>query len=122
MRRTRPNGWDEKRATLLRCSTVWQGQNLRKRSANGRGSEKECGTKQPTHLVKSVVGVDLEDTYSHLHELDMETGETLSQTRILTTPASLQKHFAEFSDARIALKVGSHSPWSITLFRVIELS
>ena len=37
-------------------------------------------------VVRRVIGVDLGDCYSYIHELDGETGETLSQTRIPTAP------------------------------------
>ena len=47
----------------------------------------------------------------------METGETLSQKRILTTPEGFQKHFEALPNARIALEVGSHSPWSSHLLK-----
>ncbi len=72
---------------------------------------------QPTRLVRSVVGIDLGDRYSYLHELDMETGETLSRQRILTTPEGFRKHFEPLSHARVALEVGSHSPWSSHLLQ-----
>ncbi len=75
--------------------------------------------KQSTRLIKSVVGIDLGDRYSYLHELDMETGETLGQTRISTTPASFQEHFEGLANTRIALEVGSHSPWSSHLLEAL---
>ena len=68
--------------------------------------------KQSTQPIKSVVGIDLGDRYSYLHELDMATGETLSQTRISTSPANFRDHFSAVQNARIALEVGTHSPWS----------
>lgn len=68
--------------------------------------------KQSTQPVRSVIGIDLGDRYSYLHELDMTTGETLSQTRISTSPADFRDHFAAVQNARIALEVGTHSPWS----------
>ena len=73
--------------------------------------------KQSTRLVKSVIGIDLGDRYSYLHELDIETGETLGQTRISTTPAGFQEHFEGLDSARVALEVGSHSPWSSHLLK-----
>jgi len=68
--------------------------------------------KQSTRPIQSVIGIDLGDRYSYLHELDMVTGETLSQTRIVTSPATFRNHFNAIPDARIALEVGTHSPWS----------
>ena len=66
--------------------------------------------KQSTQPVRSVIGIDLGDRYSYLHELDMTTGETLSQTRISTSPADFRNHFNAVPNARIALEVGTHSP------------
>ena len=68
--------------------------------------------KQSTRPVRSVIGIDLGDRYSYLHKLDMATGETLSQTRISTSPADFRDHFSAVQNARIALEVGTHSPWS----------
>jgi len=36
----------------------------------------------------------------------------LSQTRIFTNPANFRDHFSAVQNARIALEVGTHSPWS----------
>jgi len=68
--------------------------------------------KQSTRPVHSVIGIDLGDRYSYLHELDMATGETLSRRRISTSPATFRDHFNAVQNARIALEVGTHSPWS----------
>ena len=68
--------------------------------------------KQFSQPIQSVVGIDLGDRYSYLHELDMATGETLNQTRIFTSPANFRDHFSAVPNARIALEVGTHSPWS----------
>lgn len=88
--------WDEKLATLPRRSTL--------RSARGHARPgKERGMKQSTRPVRSVIGIDLGDRYSYLHELDMTTGETLSQTRISTSPAHFRDHFNTVQNARIAL-------------------
>ena len=71
--------------------------------------------KQSTQPIKSVIGIDLGDRYSYLHELDMKTGETLSQTRISTSPADFRNHFNTVQNDRIALEVGTHLPWSSQL-------
>jgi len=67
--------------------------------------------KQSTRPVQSVVGIDLGRDHLYLHELDMATGETLSQTRVYQ-PANFRDHFSAVQNARIALEVGTHSPWS----------
>ena len=47
------------------------------------------GTKQSTQPIRSVIGIDLGDRYSYLHELDMQTGETLNLLRKSSTEAKL---------------------------------
>lgn len=54
-----------------------------------------------SEAVQSVIGIDLGDRYSYLHELDMQTGETLSQTRLPTSPETFGNHFASIPGARI---------------------
>lgn len=61
--------------------------------------------------IRVVIGIDLGDRYSYLHELAADTGETLSQSRLSTSPEAFARHFASQSPARVALEVGSHSPW-----------
>jgi transposase len=70
-----------------------------------------------SEAMRSVIGIDLGDRYSYLHELDMQTGETLSQMRLPTSPETFGKHFASISSARITLDVGAHSPWSSRLLQ-----
>lgn len=70
-----------------------------------------------SEAVQSVIGIDLGDRYSYLHELDMRTGETLSQTRLPTSPETFDKHFASIPQARITLEVGAYSPWSSRLLQ-----
>src|SRR5712691_9547517 len=56
------------------------------------------------------MGLDLGDRYSQVCVLD-EQGEVLEQARLRTTSAALQQRFAALPPLRVALEVGTHSPW-----------
>lgn len=56
------------------------------------------------------VGLDLGDRNSHYCILE-ESGETASEGGVPTTAASLQSLFGKMPSSRIALEVGTHSPW-----------
>ncbi len=56
-------------------------------------------------------GIDVSDRYSHLCLLDTESGEVIEEGRIPTTPASLQRRFSGSERMRVAIEVGTHSPW-----------
>ncbi len=58
-----------------------------------------------------VGGVDLGDRYSRLCVLDGETGELVEDGRIATTEAALRRRFSDVAVMRIAIEVGTHSPW-----------
>jgi transposase len=59
---------------------------------------------------KVVAGLDLGDRFSWLCVLDAE-GEVVEEARIQTTERALRNWFAERSPIRVALEVGTHSPW-----------
>lgn len=56
------------------------------------------------------VGIDLGDKTSHYCILD-EAGEVVSEDQIPTTKIGLESLFAKMPASRIALEVGTHSPW-----------
>lgn len=58
-----------------------------------------------------VGGLDLGDRYSRLCVLDAESGEVVEEARLTTTPTSLSRRFAARPPMRIAIEVGTHSPW-----------
>lgn len=70
-----------------------------------------------SEATQRVIGIDLGDRYSYLHELDMQTGETLGRMRLATNPETFSNHFAAIPRARITLEVGAHSPWSSRLLQ-----
>jgi len=57
-----------------------------------------------------VVGLDLGDRYSWLCVLDGE-GQVVEEARIPTTEAGVRRWFETRSVGRVALEVGTHSPW-----------
>lgn len=56
------------------------------------------------------VGMDLGDRTSHFCVLD-EDGEVVERGKIQTTREGFRKRFEEQTGMRIALEVGTHSPW-----------
>lgn len=56
-------------------------------------------------------GLDLGDKYSHLCLIDTQSGELLEEERLRTTPEALKERFASEEPLKIALEVGTHSPW-----------
>ena len=56
------------------------------------------------------IGIDLGDRYSHYCVLD-KNGNVLEEGRLSTTPKGFQHRFGSVDPCRIALEVGTHSPW-----------
>ena len=56
------------------------------------------------------VGLDLGDNQSRYHILD-EAAETVSTGQLPTTKAGLRSLFEKMPASRVALEVGTHSPW-----------
>jgi transposase len=56
-------------------------------------------------------GLDLGDKYSYLCVLDTDSGELLEEGRLRTTPEDLRRRFDFEKKLRIAIEVGTHSPW-----------
>ena len=67
-----------------------------------------------TTLSTLTMGIDLGDKWSHLCVLD-DGGTVVEEGRIPTTPGAFRRRFAGLPPARIALEVGTHSPWTSTL-------
>jgi len=64
-----------------------------------------------TEQANQVVGLDVGDRYCHLAVLDHTTGEILERSRLRTTQGALRSRFAGVTPMRLALEVGTHSPW-----------
>jgi transposase len=76
------------------------------KQAKGRNGEiRRLAVKQ-----KLTVGVDLGDQASRYCILD-EAGEVVNEDQVPTTKAGLDSLFAKMPASRIAVEVGTHSPW-----------
>jgi transposase len=63
-------------------------------------------------LLKMTAGLDLGDKYSHLCLLDAESGEIVEESRLRTTPEAFRQRFDSIQKRlKIAIEVGTHSPW-----------
>jgi transposase len=60
---------------------------------------------------KMMAGLDLGDKYSYLCLLDTENGEVLEEGRLRTTPEAIRRRFDMEQPLKIAIEVGTHSPW-----------
>lgn len=69
-----------------------------------------------------VVGVDVGDRMSQVCWLEASTGEVLFEGRVRTTRQALEEHFGGAPRLRIALEVGTHSPWISRLLTGLEHS
>ena len=67
--------------------------------------------KRNTRQVGEVCGMDLGDRYSRLCIVAGDTGEVVEEGRIATTEAALRRRFSSVARMRIAIEVGTHSPW-----------
>jgi len=57
-------------------------------------------------------GLDLGDKYTYLCLLNIQSGEVLEEGRLRTTPEAFRRRFdSEQQPLRIAIEVGTHSPW-----------
>jgi transposase len=56
-------------------------------------------------------GVDLGDKDTHLCLLDIQSGEVLEEGRLPTTPEAFRQRFDSERPLRVAIEVGTHSPW-----------
>jgi transposase len=60
---------------------------------------------------RMTAGLDLGDKYSHLCLLDTESGELIEEGRLRTTPEAFERRFGSERPTRVAIEVGTHSPW-----------
>jgi len=58
-----------------------------------------------------VVGLDIGDRFCHIVVLERDSGEIAESSRVRTTSSALRSRFSGVTPNRIALEVGSHSPW-----------
>lgn len=62
-------------------------------------------------LLEITIGLDLGDEFSYYFVLDSK-GECLDEGRIKTSPKVFRAWFAGIVPSRVALEVGTHSPWA----------
>jgi len=61
-----------------------------------------------------VTGVDIGDRYCHICVLDGDA-EVIEETRVKTKPEAIERYFSGKERMRVALEVGTHSPWISSL-------
>src|SRR5664280_1110115 len=102
--------WDEK-AGLPNAVGKSAAKMLRARGPEGRPAVKKRSTGNGTEGMGAwTVGMDLGDRTSHICVLD-EGGTVVERGKVQTTREGLRKRFEERRRMRIALEVGTHSPW-----------
>lgn len=67
--------------------------------------------KRITKSLEVVCGMDVSDQWTQLCVLDWGEGEVIEESRVRTTPEGLRRRFSGTEPMRIALEVGTHSPW-----------
>ena len=65
------------------------------------------------------IGLDLGDKHSHLCVLN-SAGEVEEVGRVATTTVALQRRFSSYPRSRVAIEVGSHSPWVSRLLEACD--
>jgi transposase len=71
-----------------------------------------------TEHQRMTAGLDLGDKYTHLCLIDTENGEVIEEGRLRTTPEALRRRFdSEQEQLKIAIEVGTHSPWVSRLLK-----
>ncbi len=61
--------------------------------------------------VETVCGLDVSDRHSRVCLISRESGEIVAEGRVATTRTALRGYFEPYPPMRIALEVGTHSPW-----------
>lgn len=72
---------------------------------------KQRGKKYPTGIPDSTIGVDLGDEVSEYCVLD-KSGDVVAEGTVETDVAAFQRLFGKLPLSRVAMEVGTHSPWA----------
>ena len=64
-----------------------------------------------TEHIEMTAGLDLGDKYSYLYVLEADSGEFVEEGRLRTTPEDLRRRFDSEQKLKVAIEVGTHSPW-----------
>jgi len=70
-----------------------------------------------TERRRTTAGLDLGDKHSHLCLIDTESGEVIEESRLRTTPEAFERRFGSEEPLKIAVEVGTHSPWVSRLLK-----
>ncbi|MCA1837676.1 MAG: IS110 family transposase [Actinobacteria bacterium] len=62
-------------------------------------------------IPKMTAGLDLGDKHTYLCLIDTDSGQVIEERRLRTTPEALGQRFEGCQPMRIAIEVGTHSPW-----------
>ena len=81
---------------------------MKKRSSSRQNPKPAAKAKRAQQSV--TIGMDLGDRNSRYCILSSE-GEILREGQVATTKAEMIKTFSRLGRARIAIEVGTHSPW-----------
>ena len=87
---------------------------MKKRSSSEKSQKRTAKTKRTQERV--TIGMDLGDKTSRYCMLSNE-GEILREGQVTTTKAGMVEAFGSLGRARIAIEVGTHSPWVSRLLR-----
>jgi len=82
---------------------------MKKRSSSPK-SQKQPIVKTKGTQARVTIGMDLGDKTSRYCMLSKE-GEILREGQVATTKAGMAEAFGSLGQARIAIEVGTHSPW-----------
>src|ERR1700689_32643 len=109
------NRWDEKAGLRTGCGVRSQVIDVLKAQIKRRPAMKKVSTvaaQRSTKISrqKLTVGLDLGDRSSWYCVLD-ETGQTVLEQKLSTTPKAMKEVFGAMPRCRIALETGMHSPW-----------
>src|SRR3954464_6716257 len=61
--------------------------------------------------MKITARMDLGNKYSYLCLIDTESGEVIEEGRLRTTPEAFAQHFGSGRPVKVAIEVGTDSPW-----------
>src|SRR5271166_54423 len=109
------NRWDEKAGLRTGCGVRSQVIDVLKAQIKRRPAMKKVSTvaAKPSKKIsqqKLTIGLDLGDRNSWYCVLD-ESGQIQLEQRVRTTATALREVFSEMPRSRIALEIGTHSPW-----------
>src|SRR5262249_29628862 len=111
MRRPAPTGCDKLPKDALE---VQRRPAMKKRSSSRQNPKSAVKAKRAKQSV--TIGMDLGDKTSRYCLLS-EEGEILGEGQVATTKAGMTGTFGRIGRARIAIEVGTHSPWVSRLLR-----